>query len=259
MIKYSSYVSKFVSITLIFCFTVTMVNADPTVTLTYSHDNNIVVSFRSIENREEFFTVVLGGSTPEVELSISEGQYEILAGRVEDFTNADRRVVKITNGTDQTIDLDPVGFSPAFELEQARADYLRSEAVMGTLQYQQHRNRNVRLFSLSGAVLAGAGMGAAFYLGKGAYDSYQSAVTTEEALAQRSNVEMAAGITIGTALAACVGLLTALIAHFSIPDDKDANDSLKENARTLRDGESQISSWPEFVSMEFVQNTDGIQ
>lgn len=249
-------VSRVFAMVLVFCF-VSSLAAEPLVTFVYPYDHEVIVSVRSLDNELDRFSVMLGDATQEMGLPLQSGRYEILSGRIEDFTVAQRRVADFSGTESVKIQLDSVDYSPAYKLEQARSDYLRAEAVSGTIRSQQKSARTFSLLSLTGALLAGIGTGAAFYLGTEAYEAYQSSTTSADASEQRSQVETAAGIAFGAAAFAVTGVVAALVSQLKKPKDTAAQEALDISIRALRDARAGISAWPEYVSDEFVLESEG--
>jgi hypothetical protein len=255
---FKKFISRFLVGILIVSTPVSAVS-DPKTTIVYAYDHEVIVTIRSLDDIDSYFYIMLGGSTPKLDIPLLEGQYELLVGRIEDFTVSTRRVISLAGDTIQTIELEPVSFSPAYELEQARSETLRTTAIAGTIRSQQRRSRTFRNISLSSALLAGAGTGAAFYIGNNAYNAYQSATTSADASEQRAQVEMAADIALGTAVVAGAGLIAGLIAHLKTPKDGGAQDALNASIRALHDAQAGISEWPEYVSDEFVLGLEDFQ
>ena len=249
-------ISRVFALVLVFCF-VSSLAAESLVTLVYPYDHEVMVTVRSLDNELDCLSAMIGGETQEIDLPLTEGRYEVLSGRIEDFTADQRRVVDFSGTESVKIQLDSVDYSPAYKLEQARSDYLRTMAITGTIRAQQKSARTFSLLSLTGALLASVGTGAAYYFGTEAYDAYQSSTTSADASEQRSQVETAAGIAFGAAALAVTGLVAALVSQLTKPKDAAAQEALNTNIQALRDAQAGISAWPEYVSDEFVLESEG--
>jgi hypothetical protein len=232
-----------------------MAHSQVLVKISYPYDHQVVVSFRAQDISGTSVDVMVGGSSPDIVLPIFTGNYEVLAGRVEDVSFAFQTIITITDVEDQSIVLDAVNFSPVFELEQTRSDYFHAFAIHETFQGKQKKSRSIRNISM-GTALASAGGAAGFYFyGNNAYDNYSTTSVTTDASDYRSQVEMAKGFTIGFGALAIVGLTTGLITQFTMPKGNDSSVQLQAMSEILESKENDWPDWPEYVFNDYVQFT----